>query len=201
MCPIMAGFVSDVYFQSGCHQSSHRGIRLRKSNNFCLFILFTLIFLSGCGGSSSWSEALDQAAPADPHKSIRSEGSEEQASGIDSTSEPGEREEESREVTRPQPETDMDSEVVQPSIGTSVINLVLQDFPDCYYGVIRLYVDGRYVDQFDTEGKLRVIIEPGEKLIDVWDSRGRWQVNVTAGPGEEKEVTIICEDRKSLGDS
>jgi hypothetical protein len=77
--------------------------------------------------------------------------------------------------------------------------VVLEGDRECFAGAVRCYVDGRFVGQVGEGGTMQTAITPGEHYIEIWDSRGRWEAEVNALPGQAIRIPIRCEGRTGEG--
>ena len=157
-------------------------------------ILAAALTLSGCGTPASWSEALDQTAPPDPERSEIT-SPRRMVTGRRSAPTPTDS---SRETARAQESARTADEAGERRLDSELL-LVLQGDMSCYAGAVRCYVDGSFVGEADENGRLRVPIASGSHYIEIWDSRGRWQAEITAAAGQAATVNIRCEDRGGEG--
>ena len=81
----------------------------------------------------------------------------------------------------------------------SELLLLLQGDLSHFAGAVRCYVDGKFVGQADENGRMRVPIQSGNRYIEIWDSRGRWEAEIVAIAGQTATVTIRSEDRGGEG--
>ena len=174
-----------------------RSSRLSRSALAILPIVCLLSLpFSACGPGASWSEALEGTAPPDPEDSAvgsAAEGSTQAAGsarGSGSTARP------------PEPESAREPDGEGPVSGAgagATLEVVLAGDLDCFAGAVRCYVDGRYVGLVGDDGRFEIPVRPGDHLLVVWDSRGRWQAQFTADTGGVVRIPIRCDDRPDQG--
>lgn len=160
---------------------------------WCLLVL-PLLLLS-CGGDGDWSKALLETSPPNPRDALvkRAEVQEDN-SGESAVTKGSENEAGNSSASNEQKPSNSQR---RPEAGKATLNIILLNYPDCYKGAVRLFVDGQIVGLFDNQGKLTVNVEPGKRHLDIWDSGGRWTIDVTAPAGASMNIEVACGDRKN----
>ena len=166
-----------------------------RKNLFPALVAFVFL-INGCGESKSWTEALDETSPPNPEQT-RGTPASEQARASQGQSAADLTESQDQEQTL-QEETRQEEEPAANS-GMATVAFTLNDFPSCHVGAVRLYVNKKYVDLFDDQGKLEITIEPGTLNIEIWDSGGSWKLQVNVRAGQRNEVGINCADKQGFG--
>ena len=168
--------------------------RIMTSVALPALILAAVLPLCGCGPQASWSEALDQTAPPDPEQSEITSPRRVNTRQPTATPQSAQSEQTAREREPVREQATSGSERRD-----SELLMVLQGDQTCFSGAVRCYVDGSFVGKADENGRMRVPIASGPHFIEIWDSRGRWQAEITAIAGQTATVSIRCEDRGGEG--
>lgn len=174
--------------------------RISRLSRFALAILPIICLVSlpfsACGPGAAWSEALEGTAPPDPEDSAVGSAAEGPAQAAESARGSGPTAQSRSRLAEPESAQESDGE--DPGAGAT-LEVVLAGDLDCFSGAVRCYVDGRYVGLVGDDGRFEVPVRPGDHLLVVWDSRGRWQAQFTAVTGQMVRIPIRCDDRPDQG--
>lgn len=163
-----------------------------------ILVIFALPSLFACQPSSSWLDAASETAPPNPESSeIRAARGGRQ---------PGEQLDAGAPAAEPassdaNDSTDRvrDTRGAEGQSGRVDLEVYLEGERSCFAGAVRCYLDGRYVGAIGSDGRFRTAVSPGGHILVVWDSRGRWDVDLMVSSGDVLRIPIRCADRREHG--
>ncbi len=161
------------------------------------FMATLLLLAIACGQSETWSEALKQTAPPNPERSeISAPGR------VSARNQPESTTRVTPDTTRSAAESKSGarSETGETTDSDATLMVLLQGQRDCFAGAVRCYIDGRYVGQVGEDGRLQVAVRSGNRYLEVWDSRGRWEARFAVERGGTATINVRCEERRGEGE-
>ncbi|HUX08901.1 MAG TPA: hypothetical protein VMX35_16500 [Acidobacteriota bacterium] len=155
-----------------------------------------LLLAVACEQSETWTEALKQTAPPNPE---RSEISAPRRAAAQKQAESTARS--ARETAGSSAESESsERRGIPAAVGDATLLVLLQGPRDCFAGAVRCYIDGRYVGQVGGDGRLQVAVRAGNRYLEVWDSRGRWEARFDVARGDTATINVRCEERRGEGE-